>query len=142
MSSPWPAPFLLTLSVLLLTGCSGSSYQPVTGEIVFADGQPVKGLAGGQIVFQQVNDQGATTGVSASGAIDADGKFALSTEKAGDGAAVGEYQIVITPPLPSGDEMLPKVIDEKYTKVGGSTKTYQVKAGPNHFQVSVEPYGK
>ncbi len=43
------------LTLASLTGC-GSKYHRVTGEIVFPDGSPVKGLARGQIVFQKVGN--------------------------------------------------------------------------------------
>ena len=133
-------PSVLILA-LALTGC-GTKYQPVTGEIVFPDGKPVTGLRGGQIVFQKAGSAGeaATAATnSASGPIDENGKFTLGTDQVADGAPEGEYQVIITPPQPTGDEIMPKVIDPKYTKVGGSTKTYTVKKGDNHFKIEVEP---
>lgn len=125
-----------------LTGC-GSKYHPVTGEIVFPDGTPVKGLAGGQIVFNKVGSGGgeaAAAGTSASSPIDADGKFTLGTEAVADGAPAGDYNAVISPPQPTGDEQIPKVIDVKYTRPGGLAETFTVKAGTkNHFKVKVDP---
>ena len=118
---------------MFLTGC-GSRYHPVTGEIIFPDGSAVQGLAGGQIIFQKTGGS-----QSASGAIDANGKFSLSTEALGDGVAEGDYQLIITPPQSSGDIPLPQVIDPKYTRPGGSTETFTVKVGTNHFKVKVEP---
>lgn len=131
------------LLLALLVGCGGGKYQPVSGEIVFPDGTAVQGLTGGQVVFQKVAGAGAevtTESNSASGSIDENGKFQLGTEQVGDGAVVGEYQAVITPPQPSGDEILPKIIDDKFTKFGGFKENYTVKPGSNHFKLEVEPF--
>lgn len=136
---------LLAFSVLgsFLVGC-GSKYQPATGEIVYPDGSPVTGLARGSITFQKVGShmEGATAaeGTSPSGAIDAAGKFTLGTSTPDDGAMEGDYTAAILPPQPSGDEQLPKVIAEKYTRHDPAGKTYTVKKGKNHFKVEVEPF--
>jgi hypothetical protein len=118
-----------------LTGCGDAKYQPVTGEIVFPDDTPVTGLDGGRISFQQVNNPSAET---PAGAIDANGKFTLGTATPTDGAPEGDYQAVITPPQPTGDEQLPKVIDDKHKNVGGNPEVFKVKKGKNHFKVKVE----
>ncbi len=118
-----------------LTGCGDTKYQPVTGEIVFTDDTPVTGLDGGRISFQQVNNPSAET---PAGAIDAGGKFTLGTATPTDGAPEGDYQVVITPPQPTGDEQLPKVIDKKHTNVAGNPEVFKVIKGKNHFKVKVE----
>ena len=143
MTLPRPV-ILLTLAVFcsLLVGC-GTKYQPVTGEIVYTDGTPVKGLAGGTVAFQKVGShmEGAQSeGTNPNGPIDADGKFTLGTMTTTDGAMEGDYTATIAPPLPSGDEQIPKVIADKYTKFDPSGKTYTVKKGKNHFKIEVEPF--
>lgn len=146
MKSLRPIPlFAVAALIAALAGCGSSKYQPVTGEIVFLDGTAVQGLSGGQVVFQKVS--GTATEVtaesnSASGSIAENGHFRLGTEQVGDGAPVGEYQAVITPPQPSGDEMLPKIIAEKYTQFGGFSQTFTVKPGTNHFKLEVERFQK
>jgi hypothetical protein len=132
--------FIVSTSLLFLAGCGSGKYQPVTGEIIFPDGSPVKGLEGGQIAFQKIGSQEEAK--TAAGAIDANGKFALGTEQLADGAETGDYSVVITPPQSTGDVPLPKVIDDKYTKVGGVTEKFTVQKGKNHFQVKVEPAPK
>lgn len=137
--------FSCAILISIFAGCGGGKYQPVTGEIVFPDGSPVKGLRGGQVVFQKVAVAGADVTAesnSSSGSIGENGEFKLGTEQVGDGAPLGEYQAVITPPQPSGDEILPKIIAEKYTNFGGFPKTYTVKPGSNHFKLEVEPFQK
>jgi hypothetical protein len=130
----------LAVASLVLTGC-GSKYHQVTGEIVFPDGSPVKGLAGGTIVFQRTGTTQDPTAAnnSASGPIDGNGKFTLGTDKVADGAPTGDYTITISPPQPTGDEQIPKVIDPKYHRAGGHKETFTVKPGPNNFKVTVDP---
>ena len=131
---------IASLAIGGLTGC-GSKYHPVTGEIVFPDGTPVTGLARGQIVFQKVGNGGDATTASSSpsGPIDENGKFTLGTDQVADGAPIGDYNVTISPPQPTGDEQIPTVIDPKYHKPGGHAETFSVKPGTNHFKVTVEP---
>ena len=125
----------LCLVSCLLTGCGSSKYQPVTGEIVFTDETPVTGLQGGRIVFQKVGDP---EGPTPSSSIDMNGKFTLGSETLTDGAPEGDYQAVITPPQPTGDEQLPKIIHDKHKSIAGNPEVFTVKKGKNHFKVKVE----
>lgn len=126
---------LAAAAVVSLAGC-GVKYQPVAGQLVFTDGAPVSGLEGGQVIAQPTN--GGADGKTPSGAIDSQGKFTLGTDGLNDGAPEGEYQLIISLPQPPGDVPLPKVIDPKYTKLGGFAKSYTVKTGKNEWQVEVE----
>ena len=128
--------FVAAAIVSLASGCGGATYQPVTGQLVFTDGAPVQGLQGGRVTAQLAN--GATDAKIPSGPIDADGKFTLGTDGLGDGAPEGEYQLLITLPESTGDVPLPRVIDPKYTRPGGFTKTFPVKTGKNEWKVEVE----
>src|SRR5689334_12199457 len=86
--------------VLLATaGCAGGKFQPVKGQVVYTDGTPVTGLNGGQVVFRSVGSSGSS--LTATGPIDAEGRFTLGTDAPGDGAVVGKHQVVITPPDPT-----------------------------------------
>src|SRR5687768_4028659 len=85
----------LALSILVtvgivLTGCSSSSRPPtypVTG-IVTLQGKPVAGAA---ITFVPTGD-----GEAASAITDSEGKYALTTWEAGDGARPGEYRVKVS----------------------------------------------
>lgn len=127
----------LSLVLLAAVGCGGSKYQPVTGQIVFADGTPVTGLEGGQIVFEAA----ATTGSppTATGSIDAEGRFKLGTDQPDDGATAGLNKVLISPPDSSGDVPLPPVIHGKYEQFSTSGLEYEVKPGPNDFKITVDP---
>jgi Carboxypeptidase regulatory-like domain len=88
-------PAKLALSILVtvgivLTGCSNSSRPPtyrVTGTVT-SQGKPVAGAA---ITFVPTDE-----GEAASAITDSDGKYALTTWQAGDGARPGEYRVKVS----------------------------------------------
>jgi hypothetical protein len=76
---------------LALTGCSNSlrpPTYPVTGTVTF-QGKPV---AGAVITFVPTGEEGE----AASAISDSEGKYALTTWEAGDGARPGEYRVKIS----------------------------------------------
>jgi carboxypeptidase family protein len=89
-------PAKLALSVLVtvgivLTGCSNSSRPPtypVTGTVTL-QGKPVAGAA---ITFVPTGEEGE----AASAITDSEGKYALTTWQAGDGARPGEYRVKVS----------------------------------------------
>ena len=83
--------FVLTIVGIVLTGCSSSSRPrtyPVTGTVT-SQGKP---LAGAAITFVPTGDDAE----AASAITDANGKYALTTWKAGDGARPGEYRVKVS----------------------------------------------
>ena len=88
---------ILCLAPLLLAGCRhGVATYPVSGTVCFDDGQPVR------IGFIEFRCR--DTGRSARAKLDEKGAFTLGTFANADGAAAGDYQIIIvqyfTPPPP------------------------------------------
>lgn len=82
---------LLSLSLAFAVGCGGSTNpptEPVTGTVTL-DGKAVEGA---YVTF--VADDSANQ--SAVGVTSAEGKFALTTFDADDGAMAGSYSIMIT----------------------------------------------
>lgn len=80
------------LLMLLLTGCGKESLTvPVEG-LLLLDGKP---LTDASVMFVA---QGG--GRDATGSADAEGRFALSTFEARDGAMPGTYKVVIMPAIP------------------------------------------
>lgn len=81
---------LVTVGIVL-TGCSNSSRPrtyPVTGTVTM-QGKPV---AGAVITFVPTSNEGeAATAIT-----DSDGKYALTTWRAGDGARPGEYRVKVS----------------------------------------------
>ena len=81
---------LVTVGIFL-TGCSNSSRPPtypVTGTVTW-QGKP---LAGAVVTFVPAS----TEGEAASAITDADGKYALTTWEAGDGARPGQYRVKVS----------------------------------------------
>jgi hypothetical protein len=128
----------LNFVILFAAGCGGGKYQPVTGQIVFADGTPAKGLEGGQVIFEPAQAE-TTNAPSATGAIDSEGRFTLGSEQPDDGATAGTNKVLITPPTPTGDVPLPPVIHSKYERFETSGLTFDVKPGKNEYKITVEP---
>ena len=81
---------LVTVGIVL-TGCSSSSRPrtyPVTGTVT-SQGKP---LAGAAITFVPTGNEGE----AASAITDSEGKYALTTWRAGDGARPGEYRVKVS----------------------------------------------
>lgn len=111
-----------------LSGCGGAKY-PVQGTVALDDGTPVtKGL----VVFERV-DGGPP--VTARGHIGPDGRYALSTDKPGDGVPPGRYKVLINPldlsDVPDEQKNIP--FDFKYMRFETSGLAYEVTGGPNEF---------
>src|SRR5882757_10120812 len=89
-----PAKLALSILVIVgivLTGCSNSSRPrtyPVTGTVT-SQGKPVAGAA---ITFVPTSNEGEAT----SAITDSEGKYALTTWQAGDGARPGEYRVKVS----------------------------------------------
>jgi hypothetical protein len=117
------------LACLLLAGCGESRLPtaPVQGKVLY-NGKP---LEFGAVRFQP------ELGPPASGFIQPDGTFELSTYKKGDGAIIGQHQVAITcfesqrPGFSGGaDEEMPlgkSLIPQKYTQYYSSQLTREVK---------------
>ena len=94
----------IALSVFLsLSGCGGSDFPvaPAKGKVV-AGGKPV---TAGSITFTPIGAPGALeTGKSASGAVNPDGTFVLSTFDRFDGAIVGKHRVQYTGPEDESSE--------------------------------------
>jgi hypothetical protein len=86
------------LVLLGLAGCGGNRTYPVHGKLFYDDGQPIRELAGATITFTS-----AQLGKSATGMIQSDGSFQLTTLRPNDGAYPGTYQVMITQPHPNAE---------------------------------------
>ncbi|MEA1950233.1 MAG: hypothetical protein U9N87_02530 [Planctomycetota bacterium] len=124
------------LVAIVTTGC-GRGTSPVMGKVVFADNQEaVTGLAEFVITMESAEQK-----LSATGIIQPDGTFLVSTFEEGDGAMPGTYRVVITPPIASltSEGPMPKpIIDPRYGRLQTSTLNVTVEPGENEFLVEVE----
>ncbi len=98
----------------VLVGCSGNGIAtyPVEGIVTLEDGTP---LQTGTVEFNSLEHD-----LTASGSIQSDGTFRLTTYKAGDGAVSGDHdavvvQLISTEDLPLHDHDHGPTIDPKYS---------------------------
>jgi hypothetical protein len=85
----WPKDLTIAVGVCIcVAGCGGPSPRPVMvrGQVTY-NGRP---LGGGTVTFVP-----ADYGPPASGQIQPDGQFALSTFRPGDGALPGRYAVMV-----------------------------------------------
>ena len=100
--------------IMLMAGCGGRGTYPVRGTVAFQGEQaPAKELAGYLITLVSSGENGPQ--VSATGVVQDDGTFRLSTFSPDDGAVPGKHQVAITPPPVTSDTpMPPSLIDVRY----------------------------
>ncbi|WP_197527711.1 hypothetical protein [Posidoniimonas polymericola] len=137
-------PYFALLGAVLLTqlGCSSHpSVAPVSGKVTL-DGEP---LRFGSVMFQAVSG-----GQPATGKIQEDGTFSLSTFGDDDGAIVGKHRVrvvcyssqdpaVAAAAGPAGDSLGRLLIPEKYTSLGASGLTAEVPAdGLSGHEIALE----
>lgn len=118
-----------------LTGCgSGGDFAtaPAKG-IVTCSGQP---LTGGTIYFSPIGTPGKTgkdgaiTGKPATGEIQSDGTFILTTYRDNDGAVVGKHRVTYSPPVTDGPT-------KKLPCAGAAPQELEVKSGTNEFKIEL-----
>jgi hypothetical protein len=111
----------------------------VTGKVLYADGQTLP--AGGTITLELAS----APHYRASGRIEADGSFELSTEDLGPGAVEGEHRARIDPEVPDSigitagyDAAKAKIVDSKFLQFDTSGLKYSIGPGENVLTVTVE----
>ena len=126
---------LVTFVALVLAGCTSSNNPktyPTTGKVTYR-GQPV---TSGMILLTPVD-----TGHAATGNLDKDGSFRLTTFQKDDGAVPGSYQVAIQV-FPAEGAGLPGAefggkappIPPKYASAASSGITAEIKASDNHLE--------
>jgi hypothetical protein len=105
--------------------------------VVFEDGRPARELAGGTVTFTSEELK-----KTASGDIDADGNFRLSTEKKNDGAFPGMYRVAVVPPEPELSErsrapQKAPPIDRAYENPKTSGLEFPVEAKSNEITITL-----
>jgi hypothetical protein len=127
--------FGVLLLGLLATGCGGKTAS-VEGTVVFKDSQaPAKELAGYVVTLELEGGN-----VSATGMVQPDGTFRVSTYREGDGAVPGKHRVALTPPLPQGDRPIPPpILPPRYGDLKTSGLEIEVKKGQaNPARLEVE----
>ena len=114
---------------------------PVTGKVVFSDDTPL--ATGGVILWESVPDKAGELPFNASGAIQADGTFELTTFEEGDGAVAGEHRVLVRPKRDASDwterGIVPRpVIAQRFERYETSELRFTVKEEGNEFTVTVQ----
>ncbi len=118
------------LAALALIGCGGGGPRlgAVRGTVTYKD----KPVPNGTVLFVPAN------GPTATGKINPDGTYTLTTYKAGDGAVLGRHMVVVAAMesmhgrLPEDRNPLPpSIVPDKYTSIGTTDLTAEVKEGEN-----------
>ena len=134
-ANPFPSAsrIALVLIAMIAAGCSGKT-AAVNGRVKFKDGGDVSVLAGHTVMFQAEADR-----ISASGDVEPDGSFKVSTYGHNDGAVPGRHQVAISPPPPPPDSPPPKpILPKKYNDFGTSDLTIDIKPGANTIELELE----
>ena len=126
-----------TITLVLLVACAagcGTGRYPVSGRVTYEDGTP---MTEGSVLGQMVEGDKA---VSVQGRIDSSGRFSWGTDRPGDGAKPGKYQVAVMP-RGLGDEEIAKgmlpAVDAKYSSFQGSGIQFEVKPGGNELNIKV-----
>lgn len=125
---------------LAAAGCGRSGFYPARGQFVYPDGSPAADLDGFQVAFEGTGPDGKA--YSSMGAIDAQGRFEVFTDKPGDGAPAGTCRVLVEPKMIDSEREAPYPLDPKYRTFSTSGLTAEVKAEPNEFKFTVERGGK
>jgi hypothetical protein len=81
--------------VLALGGCSGDPSMPKLGKVHGKVSYKGKPLDSGHIVFTPATGKGGETGQVATGEIESDGSYEMTTFNTGDGAILGQHIVTV-----------------------------------------------
>jgi hypothetical protein len=117
------------LVLLSAAGCGSGGTYPVSGKLVYEDNQqPATELAGFEVTFTSQE-----MGKRATGKIQEDGTFRLTSTRPDDGAFPGHYQVVLTQPHPLPErETRSPVVDVIYEDPGKTPLTADVDPKANN----------
>jgi hypothetical protein len=133
---------ILALPLLtLFIGCGGRDLAAVEGQVTF-DGHPVKG---GALVFSPIPaGEEREPGKSATGDIQPDGSYRLSTYRIHDGAVVGRHRVRYIPAVEDRDEQVDSPAPTAMTYANLSLPadfTVEIESGKSN-QIAIELVGR
>lgn len=149
MSVRIPITLVAGLGLLLpLGGCSHDPNMPKLGKVHGTVTYKGKPLDAGHIVFTPATGKGGDTGQNATGEINSDGTYELTTFDTGDGAILGQHIVTVTVQkgeMPKPDEYgqikyeLPKnAVPEKFASAEKSPLRYTVREGNNTINIELK----
>jgi hypothetical protein len=129
---------LMLLALAGIAGCGKGLYE-VKGTVVYKDESDVSVLAGGQVVFDPVDQEVVKS--RPRGVIQPDGSFVMFTYEKGDGVHAGKYRVRVAPPpwfRKSEDEERPILFDEKYKTSATSGLEITVTGPQDDYQITLQ----
>jgi len=106
---------------------------PASGEVVDREGKPIPLLKGARIEFDSQEAK-----KTASGTVDEQGHFQITTEKENDGAWLGKHRVLIARPFFGMDKPGPRSIPDRYGNFTTSGLEVTVEPKDNHFTLTVD----
>jgi hypothetical protein len=135
---------------VLLGGCGPATVRPKVAPVSGKVTQKGKPLTGGEVMFTHSGGPEGEAGHVATGQIEEDGSYRLTTFNTGDGAVLGKHKVTVvareTADLRKMNEMkngtiaykLPKsLVPPKYTKVDSTPLTYTVEDKSNEIDIEL-----
>ncbi len=128
---------LVVLTASFVAGCGGRpETADVSGKVLYKDGSVPKG--GVRVVqFVPLDSTDAEIRKAASGQIQDDGSFTLSTRKPGDGVFLGEYAVTFT--VWKGPRDPVSLIKEEFTNAGTTPYKVTVDGDRDDLTFEIEP---
>ena len=133
---------LVAATAAVVCGCGGGDLPtyPVSGKVVFEDGQPL--TTGGVVLCESVDTRSEGMGINSRGKINEDGTYELFTFERGDGAVVGKHRVLVRAQRDADDYLkrgiIPRpVVDERFEAYETSGLELNVDEGENEFQIVV-----
>jgi hypothetical protein len=134
-----------------LAGCSGDPNLPKLGKVhgkVTFKGKPVDS---GTVTFNPIQGKGGETGQNATGQIESDGSYAMTTFNTGDGAILGQHVVAVVVREKGSENMgkpkadstidyrMPKIVTpSKFASVETSPLRCTVHEGDNVFDIELK----
>lgn len=133
---------LLLLAAAFASGCNSHRTFPVNGTAKLKGGGDVSRLTGYTVSFEATEPGPDGKIPSATGEIDAKGKFLLSTNATNDGCYLGTYKVALTPPIPPPETAKPPVvIHPKYSALKSTDLQQTIEAKTNEIELELDPAG-
>lgn len=124
---------MLLCGLGFIAGCGGDPSLPKLGKVWGKVSLNGKSVDSGHIVFTPIQGKGGDTGQTATGEIESDGSYTMTTFNTGDGAILGQHTVTVVLTEKGFEMPKPKAdgtIDYKLPKKIGPSKYASVEKSP------------